>query len=77
MGQLLWFIADADNYIRLIESEVDIIVHHEAHRPQGIGMVVRKNPFSVKVVATGICSLSAERIRASCAGGGPPRVRPG
>ena len=47
-GKLLQFVADADNHIRLVEAEVDIIVHHEAHGAQGIGVIVRENPLAVK-----------------------------
>ena len=46
--ELLQFIAHADNHIRLIEAEVDIIVHHEAHGPEGVGVVVRKDPLAVE-----------------------------
>ena len=47
-GELLQFIAHADNHIRLIEAEIDIIVHDEAHGPEGVGVVVRKDALAVE-----------------------------
>ena len=47
-GKFLQFIAHADNHIRLIEAEIDIIVHHETHGPQGVRVIVRKDALAVE-----------------------------
>ena len=46
--KLLQVITDGNNHIGLVEAEVDIVVAHEAHSAQGIGMVVREYAFPVK-----------------------------
>ena len=51
--------------IGLVKPEIDIIVTHEAHRTQGIGMVVREPPSPWNVVADRNLQLSGNRINAS------------
>ena len=46
--ELLQFIADADDHVRLVETEVDIVVAHEPHRAKRVRVVVREHPLAVK-----------------------------
>jgi hypothetical protein len=46
--EFLQFVAHADNDIRLIKAGVHVVVHHEAHGPQGVGVIVGKDAFAVK-----------------------------
>ena len=46
--ELLQFIADADDHVRLVETEVDIVVAHEPHRAKRVRVIVREHPLVVK-----------------------------
>ena len=46
--ELLEFVADADDHVRLVETEVDVVVTHEPHRAEGVRMIVGEHPLAVK-----------------------------
>ena len=41
-------IADRDHQVRLVETEIRVIMHHEAESPQGLQVVVGEYPFAEK-----------------------------
>ena len=46
--EFLELVADADDHVGLVESKVDVVMAHEAHRAEGVGMVVGKHTLSVE-----------------------------
>ena len=46
--ELLQLIAGADDYVRLIESEVNVVMPHEPHRAKGIRVVIGEDPLAVE-----------------------------
>src|SRR6202021_1515848 len=46
--ELLEFVADAHDHVRIVKPEVDIVVAHEADRSQGMAVIVGKDAFAVK-----------------------------
>ena len=57
--ELLQLIADADDYVRRIESKVDVIMPHEPHRAQGVRVVVGEHALAVE----GGCHRQAQLLR--------------
>ena len=46
--ELLELVADADDHVRLVKTEVYVVVTHESHRTEAVRMIVGEHPFAVK-----------------------------
>ena len=46
--ELLQLVAHADDHVRLVEPEVDVVVAHEPHRAKRMGVVVGEHALAVK-----------------------------
>ena len=46
--KFLQIIADAYNYVSLVEAKIDVVMEHKSCRAQRIRMVVRKDAFAHK-----------------------------
>ncbi len=46
--ELLQLLADGHDHVRLIESEVDVVMPHEPHRAQGVRVVVREHALAME-----------------------------
>ena len=66
--ELLQLIADADDHVRLIESEIDIVMPHEPHRAQCVPVVVGEHALAVE---------GGRHRQAQLLGKAPQRARPG
>ena len=64
--EFLELIAHADDHIGLVETEVHMVVAHEAHRAESIRVVVGKDPLSMEGGRNGKSQHLGEADQGSC-----------
>src|ERR1039458_8894356 len=74
--ELLQLIADTDDHVRLVETEVDVVVAHEPHSTQCVWVIVREHTLAVKGGGDRDAELFGEALQGG-RGAAPGRSVPG